>query len=62
MPHGANLCSLEYFENYHKVHGISVKLPNRKTMNVTHIGEIRLHLNLLSNDAILMLLVYGEVE
>ncbi|XP_031112016.1 uncharacterized protein LOC116015990 [Ipomoea triloba] len=40
-------CSLEYFENYHKVHGISVKLPNGETMSVTHIGEIRLHLNLL---------------
>ncbi|XP_019153615.1 PREDICTED: uncharacterized protein LOC109150164 [Ipomoea nil] len=41
-------CSLEYFERYHKTHDISVQLPNGKSsVEVTHIGDIRLHSNLL---------------
>ncbi|XP_019189406.1 PREDICTED: uncharacterized protein LOC109183798 [Ipomoea nil] len=40
-------CSLDYFESYYDVHGILVKLPNGETVNVTHMGDIRLHMDIL---------------
>ncbi|XP_019195989.1 PREDICTED: uncharacterized protein LOC109189817 [Ipomoea nil] len=40
-------CSLDYIDNYHKVFGIFVKMPNGDSVQVTHIGEIRLFPNLL---------------
>ncbi|XP_019179564.1 PREDICTED: uncharacterized protein LOC109174776 [Ipomoea nil] len=41
------ICSQEYFEKYEPVHAVFVKLPNGETVNVSHIGEIRLHQGIL---------------
>ncbi|XP_019164261.1 PREDICTED: uncharacterized protein LOC109160421 [Ipomoea nil] len=40
-------CSLDYFDAYERVQGISVKLPNGEIVSVTHIGQIRLNQNIL---------------
>ncbi|XP_019171419.1 PREDICTED: uncharacterized protein LOC109166975 [Ipomoea nil] len=45
-------CSLDYFERYHRVCGVSVKLPNGGIVSVTHIGDIRLQLNLVLNNVL----------
>ncbi|XP_019167151.1 PREDICTED: uncharacterized protein LOC109162901 [Ipomoea nil] len=42
-----NNYSLEYFDDYHKIHGIFVQLPNGETVAATHIGEIRLQVDVL---------------
>ncbi|XP_019157727.1 PREDICTED: uncharacterized protein LOC109154377 [Ipomoea nil] len=41
------ICSLEYFEKCEPVHAVFVKLPNGETVNVSYIGEIRLHQGIL---------------
>ncbi|XP_019190609.1 PREDICTED: uncharacterized protein LOC109185067 [Ipomoea nil] len=41
------VCSLEYFETFHAAYGVLVKLPNGDTVKVTHIGQVRLHMNIL---------------
>ncbi|XP_019197689.1 PREDICTED: uncharacterized protein LOC109191485 [Ipomoea nil] len=40
-------CSLEYLESSYQVSGISVKMPNGKTAEVTHIGKVKLDNNIL---------------
>ncbi|XP_019190647.1 PREDICTED: uncharacterized protein LOC109185128 [Ipomoea nil] len=39
--------SLDYFESHYAVHGVSVRLPNGETVDVTHIGNIKLHMDMM---------------
>ncbi|XP_019184566.1 PREDICTED: uncharacterized protein LOC109179511 [Ipomoea nil] len=55
-------CSLDYFERYHRVCGVSVKLPNGGTVSVTHIGDIRLQLNLLPNGGTVSVTHIGDIR
>ncbi|XP_019157450.1 PREDICTED: uncharacterized protein LOC109154018 [Ipomoea nil] len=45
-------CFIEYFDDYHKVHGVSVQLPNGETVSVTHIGQVRLHADIMLHNVL----------
>ncbi|XP_019195880.1 PREDICTED: uncharacterized protein LOC109189724 [Ipomoea nil] len=40
-------CSIEYLKNSCQVSGISVKMPNGKTAEVTHVGKVKLDNNVV---------------